>query len=351
MMFDAMKEQTTIASSFKKELSLDKLVDRLHGDVHDDSLAMYLKDISKFRLLNGREQNALAKRVQNHADQEAKDLLVSHNLRLVVAIARRYRGRGLDYMDLIQEGNIGLMRAIDLYDYTKGFAVSTYATWWIRQALSRAIYDYARTIRIPVHMMELWNKILRASAELVTRLGREPEEAEIANHLSLPTDAVAKALQGMKMNTVSLDDLAGNGTTNDRFEIGFTAASFLEERSALKPHQLIWAKEELLQACSNVRRILNELSSFPFRDQMIFRTRYGLDESLDPKSLEKSGEVYGITRGRIRQITLGIWLKLPEQNFWEDERWLEGEMFRITELGELVDLEKEDLVNLIFRED
>ncbi len=350
-MFDVIEERTANNRSFVEGLNLGQLVYRLHGDVHDDILATYLSEIGQFRLLNNREQNALAKRLQNHADQEARDLLISHNLRLVVAIARRYRGRGLDYMDLIQEGNIGLMRAIDLYDHTKGFTVSTYATWWIRQAISRGIYDYARTIRVPVHMMELWNKIFRASAELVTRLGREPEEAEIANQLSLPTDEVAKALKSMKMTTVSLDDLAGNNTESDRFEAGFTASSFLEERGALKPHQLIWAKEELLKSCRNVRKLLNELSSFPARNQMVFRTRYGLDESLDPKTLEETGEIYGVTRERIRQITFRIWLVLPEQNFWEDELWLEGEVFRITELGELIDCEREDLVNHIFRED
>ena len=283
-----------------------------------DSVRTYLKEIGKVPLLTAESEVSLARRIESglkahdqlvqleehydgvdipraerrglerviHDGRDAKDLLIKANLRLVVSIAKRYRNRGMAFLDLIQEGNLGLMRAVDKFDYTKGFKFSTYATWWIRQAITRAIADQARTIRIPVHMVETINKLVRVQRQLLQELGREPTVEELAGRAEMTVDRV-REIQRISLDTISLNEPMGD-------DEDFSLSDVIEDQAAVVP------------ADAATRALLNEavkdaLSQLTEREQEVMRLRFGLDDG-QMRTLEEVGKVFGVTRERIRQI-------------------------------------------------
>ncbi len=251
----------------------------------DDPVRMYLKEIGQIPLLTVEEEQDLAKRVVE-GDQEAKKLLTEANLRLVVSIAKKYSGRGLHILDLIQEGNTGLIRAVDKFDYTKGNKFSTYATWWIRQAITRAIADQARTIRVPVHMVEVINKATRCNRKLVQELGREPTLEEIADELNLPIEKIIEANR-TAADTLSLDTPVGD-------EEDTTIGSFVEDDNTPGPADAT-SNALLAEALSEILNTLTE------READVLRLRFGMYDG-KTHTLEEVGQIFGVTRERIRQI-------------------------------------------------
>ena len=263
-------------------------IDYLGSEVRiNDSVKMYLKEIGKYDLLKAEDEPILAKKILE-GDEEAKQTLINANLRLVVNIAKHYVGRGMLFLDLIQEGNLGLMKAVDKFDYTKGYKFSTYATWWIRQAITRAIADQARTIRIPVHMVETINKMTRIQRQLIQDYGREPTAEEISDAMNGELSAKRiREIQRIAMEPVSLETPIGE---EDDSHLG----DFIEDKESESPvdfttRQLL--KEELYS-------ILKDLSD---REERVIRLRYGLDDNR-PRTLEEVGREFGVTRERIRQI-------------------------------------------------
>lgn len=251
----------------------------------DDPVKMYLKDIGKVPLLSAEDEIDLARRMQE-GDEQAKKELSEANLRLVVSIAKRYVGRGMLFLDLIQEGNLGLMKAVEKFDYQKGFKFSTYATWWIRQAITRAIADQARTIRIPVHMVETINKLTRVSRILLQTLGREPTPQEIAKEMGISEDRV-REIQKIAQDPVSLETPIGE-------EEDSHLGDFIEDDRAITPSDSVsttMLKETLLS-------VLNSLTP---REEKVLRLRYGVDDGR-PRTLEEVGKEFNVTRERIRQI-------------------------------------------------
>ena len=251
----------------------------------DDPVRMYLKEIGQIRLLSADEEVDLAKRV-SEGDQEAKNKLTEANLRLVVSIAKKYSGRGLHILDLIQEGNTGLIRAVDKFDWTKGNKFSTYATWWIRQAITRAIADQARTIRVPVHMVEVINKATRCNRKLVQELGREPTVEEIAAELNLPVEKIIEANR-TAADTLSLDTPVGD-------EEDTSIGSFVEDERTPGPAD---ATSNALLA-EALKEILDTLTE---READVLRMRFGMYDGRT-HTLEEVGQIFGVTRERIRQI-------------------------------------------------
>jgi len=251
----------------------------------DDPVKMYLKDIGKVPLLSGEEEIALAKRMQE-GDEEAKQQLSEANLRLVVSIAKRYVGRGMLLLDLIQEGNLGLMKAVEKFDYTKGFKFSTYATWWIRQAITRAIADQARTIRIPVHMVETINRQIRISRSLLQELGREPTPEEIAKEMGLTPEKVME-IQKIAQDPVSLETPIGE-------EEDSHLVDFIEDDKTVAPSDV--AAYTMLR-----EQLITVLHKLTPREEMVLRLRYGIDDG-KPRTLEEVGKEFNVTRERIRQI-------------------------------------------------
>ncbi len=250
-----------------------------------DSVRMYLKEIGRVELLSAEEEVELAKRIEQ-GDKEAKRRLAEANLRLVVSIARKYAGRGLMFLDLIQEGNMGLMKAVEKFDYRKGFKFSTYATWWIRQAISRAIADQARTIRIPVHMVETINKYIRISRQLHQEMGREPTPDEIAKEMGLTTEKVREIMK-IAQEPISLETPVGE--ENDS-----SLGDFIEDHDVLAPADA--ASYEMLK--EQISEVLDTLTE---REESVLRLRFGLDDGRS-RTLEEVGKVFGVTRERIRQI-------------------------------------------------
>ena len=254
-------------------------------NVVDDSVKMYLKEIGKIELLNADQERDIAQRMAD-GDEDAKEMLINSNLRLVVSIAKKYMNRGLSLLDLIQEGNIGLIKAVDKFDYTKGFKFSTYATWWIRQAITRAIADQARTIRIPVHMVETINKLTRVQRQLVQDLGREPTTEELAKEMSMEP-AKIREIQKISQDPISIDKPVGE--EEDRHLVDFISNDELaapEEEVAR-----ILLKEDLIKA----------LNSLTERERKVIELRFGLKDGI-PMTLEQVGKKLGVTRERIRQI-------------------------------------------------
>ncbi len=251
----------------------------------DDPVRMYLKDIGKVNLLDTETELKLAERMAN-GDQEAKDILVKSNLRLVVSIAKRYVGRGMFFLDLIQEGNLGLMKAVEKFDYTKGYKFSTYATWWIRQAITRAIADQARTIRIPVHMVETINKVLRVSRQLLQELGHEASTEEIAKAMNMPVEKVREIMK-LAQEPVSLETPIGE-------EEDSHLGDFIPDDDAPAPAEA--ASYTLLR--EQLNEVLHTLSP---REEEVLKLRFGLEDGRT-RTLEEVGKEFNITRERIRQI-------------------------------------------------
>ncbi len=259
--------------------------DMLEGVSVNDPVRMYLKEIGKIPLLTSEEEIALAKRMEQ-GDETAKRRLAEANLRLVVSIAKKYVGRGMLFLDLIQEGNLGLIKAVEKFDYRKGYKFSTYATWWIRQAITRAIADQARTIRIPVHMVETINKLIRVSRQLVQELGREPVPEEIAREMNISEERVREILK-IAQEPVSLETPIGE---EDDSHLG----DFIEDQEVQAPAEA--AAFELLR--EQLEDVLDTLTP---REQKVLRLRFGLDDGRS-RTLEEVGQVFGVTRERIRQI-------------------------------------------------
>jgi RNA polymerase primary sigma factor len=259
----------------------------------NDPVRMYLKEIGKVPLLTAEEEVSLAKRIERH-DMEAKRKLIEANLRLVVSIAKRYVGRGMLFLDLIQEGNLGLIRAVEKFDYRKGYKFSTYATWWIRQAITRAIADQARTIRIPVHMVETINKLIRVQRQLLQDIGREPTPEEIAAEMGTTPQKVREILK-ISQEPVSLETPIGE---EEDSQLG----DFIEDEDATMPVEAvseIMQKEELNQV----------LSTLTHRERKVIELRFGL-KGEHPRTLEEVGQKFGVTRERIRQIEAKTLAKL-----------------------------------------
>ncbi len=291
--YDALeKESIEVVEDLDKELeeievSKEELEDLSvpEGISIDDHVKMYLKEIGKVNLLDAEEETELAKKMAD-GDEEAKKKLAEANLRLVVSIAKRYVGRGMMFLDLIQEGNLGLIKAVDKFDYSKGYKFSTYATWWIRQAITRAIADQARTIRIPVHMVETINKLVRVSRQLVQELGREPTPEELAKELNMPVEKV-REISKISQEPVSLETPIGE-------EEDSHLGDFIPDDDAPAPSEaasFVMLKEQLVDV----------LKTLTPREEKVLRLRFGLEDGRQ-RTLEEVGREFNVTRERIRQI-------------------------------------------------
>ena len=283
---DVIDEDMEILLSEEEEVDVEKIdLSVPDGISIEDPVRMYLKEIGKVPLLTAEEEVELAKRM-SEGDEEAKKRLAEANLRLVVSIAKRYVGRGMLFLDLIQEGNLGLIKAVEKFDYQKGFKFSTYATWWIRQAITRAIADQARTIRIPVHMVETINKLVRVSRQLLQELGREPSPEEIAEELKMPVERVREILK-ISQEPVSLETPIGE-------EEDSHLGDFIQDDNVPVPAEA--AAQTLL------KEQLNEvLDSLTEREQKVLRLRFGMNDGR-ARTLEEVGKEFDVTRERIRQI-------------------------------------------------
>lgn len=277
----------------------------LLDDVSDDSVRLYLREIGKIPLLSGEEELELAHKVLE-GDKRAKDKMAEANMRLVVSIAKRYVGRGLDLLDLIQEGNTGLLRAVEKFDPDKGFKFSTYATWWIRQAITRAIADQARTIRIPVHMVETINKLLRTQRRLTQELNREPSNEEIAKEMDMELEKVEHIMK-IKQDIHSLDQSVRDDEEDS------VLGDFVEDEDTVTPEES--ATSQLLK--EHVQQLLSGLSE---REQKIIRMRFGLDDGKN-HTLEEVGHEFNVTRERIRQIEAKALAKLRKHK--ESKKFLD----------------------------
>ena len=269
-----------------EELKLDQITDTsFEGISVDDPVRMYLREIGKIPLLTFDEELDLAKKILE-GDEEAKQKLAESNLRLVVSIAKKYVGRGMLFLDLIQEGNMGLIKAVEKFDYTKGFKFSTYATWWIRQAITRAIADQARTIRIPVHMVETINKLIRTSRNLLQQLGREPSPEEIAQEMEISVEKVVE-IQKIAQDPVSLETPIGE-------EEDSHLGDFIQDEDSPAPHDA--ASYTLLK--EQLEEVMNTLTP---REAKVLKLRFGLEDGKS-RTLEEVGKEFNVTRERIRQI-------------------------------------------------
>jgi len=282
------KEEKVGKNGKVKKKKSDDMVDAFDlGDIYDDSIQMYLREIGKVSLLTGAEEVDLAKRITK-GDVAARKKLTEANLRLVVSIAKKYMGRNLGLLDLIQEGNLGLFRAVEKFDWRKGYKFSTYATWWIRQAITRALADQSRTIRIPVHMVETLNKYAQAERSLVQDLGREPLPEEIAAEMGIEVEKVYH-LKKISQETVSIDSPVGEDDGEDS-----SLGDFIVDEDTTKPNEV--AGRQILK--EYVGKILMDLDP---REQKILKMRFGLEDGVT-HTLEEVGEEFGVTRERIRQI-------------------------------------------------
>ncbi len=284
-------------AEIEKEAVADNLEDLEKTIAIDDPVRMYLKEIGKVPLLTAEEELELAVKMEE-GDEEAKQKLCEANLRLVVSIAKRYVGRGMQFLDLIQEGNMGLIKAVDKFDYTKGFKFSTYATWWIRQAITRSIADQARTIRIPVHMVETINKQIRVTRQLLQELGRDPSPEEIAAEMDIPVEKV-REISKIAQEPVSLETPIGE-------EEDSHLGDFIPDEDIPSPADAA--------AFSMLKDQLNEvLSTLTEREQQVLRLRFGLDDGRQ-RTLEEVGQKFDVTRERIRQIEAKALRKLRHPN-------------------------------------
>jgi RNA polymerase primary sigma factor len=293
-----VEDRDQIGELLKKKYAPEELVNASAATQLNDPVKMYLKEIGRVPLLKPEDEREIAKRVEE-GDEEARNILISSNLRLVVSIAKKYVGRGMLFLDLIQEGNMGLVKAVEKFDYRKGFKFSTYATWWIRQAITRAIADQARTIRIPVHMVETINKLTRVQRQLVQELGREPTAEEISARMDGISPAKVREIQKIALEPVSLETPIGE---EDDSHLG----DFIEDKDAMSPDE--YANNQLLKD-----EIDNVLSGLTDREEKVLRMRFGLYEG-KPRTLEEVGREFNVTRERIRQIEAKALRKLKHPN-------------------------------------
>jgi RNA polymerase primary sigma factor len=297
---EVLEPEENIDVPVKEELTLEKkirILKTIQSSLSTDAIRSYLYEIGRIPLLTGEEEKILAKRIEK-GDEEATQLLITANLRLVVSIAKKYSKSGLELLDLIQEGNIGLMRAVEKFDYTKGFKFSTYATWWIRQAITRAIADQARTIRVPVHMIETINKFNKVNNSLTTRLGRPPKDEEIAKEMDIELEKVAE-IRKIKQNPTSLSTPIGEEKDSKLQDV-------IADDWSQSPEE--FATSEYLK--NQLKDILDTLQD---RERRVLSLRFGLDDGVS-RTLEEVGKEFGVTRERIRQIEAKALKKLKEKS-------------------------------------
>lgn len=265
-----------------------KIQENLTSINTDDSVRIYLQQIGKIPLLSSQEELNIAKKIQEEKSEIAKNMLVNANLRLVVSIAKKYIGRGLSFLDLIQEGNMGLMKAAERFDYTKGYKFSTYATWWVQQAITRAIADKARIIRLPIHMIESLSKIRKTTIDLTTELGRAPTKQEIAYRLGLSVNKLTSLIKSAQ-STISIESPANQKEDSTKI------ADYIVDESTITPDSRV-SQENLFE---DIRKMLSQLSP---KERDVLILRYGLDNNGTKKTLDEIGSQYGVSRERIRQI-------------------------------------------------
>ena len=271
-----------------KAVQEPKLPETQNSAIADDSVKIYLQQIGKIKLLSNEEELEVAKKIKEENSEQAKKILVNANLRLVVSIAKKYIGRGLNFLDLIQEGNMGLMRAAEKFDYSKGYKFSTYATWWIQQAITRAIADKSRLIRLPVHMIETLSKIKKISMDLTIENGTAPTKEEIAYKIGMPVQKLTALIESAQ-GTVSMESPANQKDESTKL------SDFIVDESTLSPDTKV-TQDNLF---SDIKKMLNHLSE---KERNVLIMRYGLDDNGEKKTLEEIGTYYGVSRERIRQI-------------------------------------------------
>ena len=294
-LYDDIDEQTLleiendIASQVEDD---DENQSKNHEDyksiVADDSVKIYLQQIGKIPLLSFEQELEVARQIKENNSQRARETLINANLRLVVSIAKKYIGRGLSFLDLIQEGNLGLMKAAEKFDYSKGYKFSTYATWWIQQSITRAIADKARIIRLPIHMIESLGKIRRATIDLTTELGHSPTKQEIAYRLGVPVNKLTQIIKSAQ-STISMETPANSSEDSSKI------ADFIVDEDSITPDSRV-SQENLFD---DIRKMLNQLSP---KERDVLILRYGLDNNGTKKTLDEIGSQYGVSRERIRQI-------------------------------------------------
>ena len=275
-----------------------KIPETQNSAIADDSVKIYLQQIGKIKLLSNDEELEIAKKIKEENSEKAKKILVNANLRLVVSIAKKYIGRGLSFLDLIQEGNLGLMKAAEKFDYSKGYKFSTYATWWIQQAITRGIADKSRMIRLPVHMIETLSKIKRATIELSTELNRIPTKEEIASRVDMPVNKLVQLMKSSQ-STISIETPANQKDDTSKI------ADFIVDETHLTPDSKV-TQENLLE---DVQKMLNQLNP---KEKDVLIMRYGLDNNGQKKTLDEIGSRYGVSRERIRQIETRAIAKLKK---------------------------------------
>lgn len=285
---DAIKIEEDEEEDILESVEEPKVQENLSSINTDDSVRIYLQQIGKIPLLSIAEELKIAKKIQEEHCEMSKNILVNANLRLVVSIAKKYIGRGLSFLDLIQEGNMGLMKAAERFDYTKGYKFSTYATWWVQQAITRAIADKARIIRLPIHMIESLSKIRKATIDLTTDLGRTPTKQEIAYKLGLSVNKLT-ALVKSAQSTISIESPANQKEDSTKI------ADYIVDESTITPDSRV-SQENLFD---DIRKMLNQLSP---KEKDVLILRYGLDNNGTKKTLDEIGSQYGVSRERIRQI-------------------------------------------------
>ena len=270
------------------EIEEPKTQESLNSVNSDDSVRIYLQQIGKIPLLSSEEELEVAKNIYENQSEFARKVLINANLRLVVSIAKKYIGRGLSFLDLIQEGNMGLIKATEKFDYTKGYKFSTYATWWIQQSITRAIADKARIIRLPIHLIESINKIKKATMDLTTKLGRIPNKQEIAEEMGISVSKLTSIIKSTQ-STISIDTPTGQKDDSNKI------IDYIVDESTIAPDNMV-SQESMLE---DIKNMLNQLSQ---KEREVLILRFGLDNDGNKKTLDEIGTMYGVSRERIRQI-------------------------------------------------
>ena len=270
------------------EIEEPKTQESLNSVNSDDSVRIYLQQIGKIPLLSSEEELEVAKKIYESQSELARKVLINANLRLVVSIAKKYIGRGLSFLDLIQEGNMGLIKATEKFDYTKGYKFSTYATWWIQQSITRAIADKARIIRLPIHLIESINKIKKATMDLTTKLGRIPNKQEIADELGISTSKLTSIIKSTQ-STISIDTPTGQKDDSNKI------IDYIVDESTIAPDNMV-SQESMLE---DIKNMLDQLSQ---KERDVLILRFGLNNDGNKKTLDEIGTIYGVSRERIRQI-------------------------------------------------